>query len=503
MSEVLERFRPLFYPESVAVIGASATPQKWGFGILHNLVQGEFAGKLYPVNPRQKEIFGIRAYPSLEEVPGKVDLAIIVIPPDKVIPAVESCGRKGVKALVIITAGFGEVGPEEMKIQRDLAQAVSRFGMIAVGPNCQGIMCTQAKLSGQFVWIFPKPGSISMVSQSGNVGGSLMGKGLTYDIGFSKFVSSGNEAVTRCWEIIEYFGEDPDTSVIATYIEGVSDGRAFVQALRKVTRKKPVVILKGGMTDAGSKACTSHTGVMAGELDVFNAACEQAGATLVDNLDDLFYAAATFASQPLPKGNRVGIVTWGGGWGVLGADACVREGLAVPRLPNELVDKMSEFMASRWSHNNPVDLAATQSRDALPRALEITIKSQAFDAVVQFGIGVSVFFRHMVENSFFFSAPERKQVRELAVAGAENMDTTFCEKVMSLIRETGKPILSASDTASMPTEDNIALKTLNREGKLIYPTPYHAARAMGHLARYAAFRKKLAGLDTDDKKGLK
>jgi acyl-CoA synthetase (NDP forming) len=491
VSDVIERFRPLFYPESIAVIGASASPQKWGFGILHNLVQGNFSGPLYPINPREKEIFGLQVYPSIEEVPGGVDLAMIVVPPEKVIPAVRSCGRKGVKAVVIITAGFGEVGPEEMDLQKELAREVNRFGMIAIGPNCQGVMSTRGKVFGQYIWIFPRSGSISIVSQSGNVGGSLIGKGLTYDIGFSKFVSSGNEAVTKCWDLMEYYGEDEDTSVIAAYIEGVSNGRAFIETLRKVTPKKPVVILKGGVTEAGGRACTSHTGVLAGESSVFNAACEQAGAVLVDSLEDLFYAAATFASQPLPRGNRVGIVTWGGGWGVLGTDACVREGLVVPALPQELIESMNKYLASRWSHNNPVDLASTQTREALTRTLELVIRSDAFDGVVQLGMGVSVFFKHMVDNSFYFSAPDRKQVRDMMVPIAEEMDRNLCERVLGLIRETGKPILGASDTAAMPTEDNIALKTLSREGKLIYPTPYHAARAMGHLARYAAFRKKI------------
>lgn len=491
MTSLLERFRPLFHPESVAVIGASATPQKWGFGILHNLVQGRFKGPVYPINPKQKEIFGIPAFPSVEETPGKVDLAILAIPPEKVLQAVESCGRKGVRALVIITAGFGETGHEGRELQDKIAQTIKRYDMIAIGPNCQGIMCTQARLFGQFIWIFPGTGKISMVSQSGNVGASLIGRAMAYGTGFSKFVSSGNEAVTKCWELIEYFGEDPETEVIAAYIEGVSDGRAFVDALKKVTPRKPVVILKGGVTDAGSSACASHTGALAGSIETFNAACEQAGAVIVNTLDDLFYAVATFASQPLPRGRRVGIVTWGGGWGVLAADACVRENLVMPPLPEELVKEMSGYLASRWSHNNPVDLAATQSREALMRSVELLVRSDAFDAVIQLGIGVSTFFKRMVNNSFFFKAPERMEAMEAAVVAAENMDRRFCEKVMSLSRETGKPILPSSDTSSTPSEDNIALNTLKREGRLIYPTPFHAARALGLLARYADFKKRL------------
>jgi acetyltransferase len=484
-----DKFQRLFHPEAVAVIGASATPGKWGFGILHNLIQGQFPGPIYPINLKEKEILGRRAYPSLAEAPGPVDLAVIVVPPDKVISAVQDCGRKGVGAVVIITAGFGEVGPEEMRLQQELARVIQATGMAAIGPNCQGVMSAQAKLFAQFLWIFPAAGKISIVSQSGNVGGSLMGRGLAFGIGFSKFISSGNEAVTKCHELIAYLGDDPETDVIMSYLEGVSEGQAFFQALRRVCPKKPVVILKGGVTAAGSKACASHTGVLAGESNLFFSACRQAGATIVDNLDDLFYTAVTFASQPLPKTNRVGIITWGGGWGVLAADACVQEGLAVAPLPPGVIEQLNEFLPSRWSHNNPVDLAAGGGPGVLSRTLEIMARDPAFDGVVQLGIGISSFLRFMTASSFYFSHPDRVKVREMLMKAAVEADIKFPEKVMRLSRETGKPILSASDTASTPGEDNVVMQTFRQEGKIIYPTPFHAARCLGHLARYARFRQ--------------
>jgi acyl-CoA synthetase (NDP forming) len=257
-----------------------------------------------------------------------------------------------------------------------------------------------------------------------------------------------------------------------------------------VCPKKPVVILKGGVTEAGSKACTSHTGVLAGESNLFFSACRQAGATIVDDLEDLFYTAVTFASQPLPKSNRVGIVTWGGGWGVLAADACVKEGLQVAPLPAGVIEQLNEFLPSRWSHNNPVDLAAGGGPGVLSRTLEIIARDPAFDGVVQLGIGISAFLRFMTASSFYFSHPDRVKVREVMIKAAIESDLKFSEKVMRLSRETGKPILSASDTASSPSEDNVVMETFRQEGKIIYPTPFHAARCLGHLARYAKFRQK-------------
>lgn len=488
---VQEKLQQLFHPEAVAVIGASATPSKWGFGILHNLIQGQFPGPIYPINLKEKEILGRKAYPSLAETPGPVDLAVIVVPPEKVIPAVLDCGRKGVAAAVIITAGFGEVGAEEMRRQEELSRVIRQTGMVAIGPNCQGVMSAQSRLFAQFLWIFPPAGKISIVSQSGNVGGSLMGRGMAFGIGFSKFVSSGNEAVTKCHELLEYFGEDPETEVVMAYLEGVPEGRAFFRALARVTPRKPVLILKGGVTEAGSRACASHTGILAGEANLFASACRQAGAVLVDTLDDLFYSAVTFASQPLPRTNRVGIVTWGGGWGVLAADACVREGLCLPALPAEVIAELNEFLPSRWSHNNPVDLAAGGGPGVLSRTLELMVKSPAFDGVVQLGIGISSFLRFMTQSSFFFGHADRAKVRETLLSMAAESDKKFSEKVMQLSRETGKPILSASDTASTPSEDNVVMQTFRQEGKIIYPTPFHAARCLGHLARYARFRQKI------------
>ena len=490
-SQKKPNFQRLFHPQSVAVIGASARPGKWGFGILHNLIQGQFPGPIYPINIKEQEILGRRAYPALADAPGPVDLAVIVVPPEKVIPAVQECGRKGVGAVVIITAGFGEVGAEEMQAQEELSRVIAATGMVAIGPNCQGILNTQAKLFAQFLWIFPPAGKISIVSQSGNVGGSIMGRGMAFGIGFSKFVSSGNEAATRCHEIIEYYGDDPDTDVIMAYIEGVPQGREFFQTLGRVSPKKPVVILKGGITAAGSRACASHTGILAGEGGLFHAACRQAGAVLVDTLDDLFYTAVTFAGQPLPQSGRVGIVTWGGGWGVLAADACAREGLEVAALPAEAIAELNAFLPSRWSHHNPVDLAAGGGPGVLSRALEILVKSPAFDGIVQLGIGVSSFMRLMTKTSFFFGEPEREKIREVMIASAVEMDRKFSEKVLELSRETQKPILSASDTASTPSDDNVVMQIFRRENKLIYPTPFHAARCLGHLARYAAYRRKL------------
>lgn len=482
----------MFYPEAVAVIGASSNPQKWGFGILHNLIQGGYKGRIFPINPSQKEILGIKCYPSVSSVPYKIDLAVIVVPPEKVFNCVIECGEKGVGSLVIITAGFAESGERYRKYQEDIAQEIKKYGMLAIGPNCQGIMCTQSNLFAQFVWLFPAPGKISIISQSGNVGASLIGRGIFYGIGFGKFISSGNEAVVKSSDLLEYLAEDQDTSVIMAYIEGVGEGEKFFKALSKTTPKKPVIILKGGTTDAGNKACASHTGVMAGQESIFSSACRQAGAILVDNLDDLFYASVTLAHQPLPKGDRVGILTWGGGWGVIAADSCVRQGLKVPPLPEDVIEKISHFLSYRWSHNNPVDLAASGGRDALSKALEVMIKSDAFDGIIQLGIGVSSFMRYIADSSFFFNSPDRAKLRKIMIEYAIKQDEEMSRKIIELSFENSKPVLCASDTASTPSPDNVAWQILKEKGMLIYPTPTHASKAFAWLVRYSEFLKKRA-----------
>lgn len=487
MNDRLKRLRRMFYPESVAVIGASASPEKWGFGILHNLIQGKFPGKIYPINPIREQILGVPCHKKLSDVPGPVELVVLVVPPEQLFQAVDDTIAKKPAGVVIITAGLGEVDEEGKRKEQEIGRKLKAAEIEGLGPNCQGMVCTQANLFPQYVWVFPKPGKISILSQSGNVGTTIASRGAWSGIGFSKFISYGNEGVTPLDVLLEYLGEDPDTGVICSYIEGVKDGRALVEALSRITPKKPVVILKGGATEAGSRAASSHSGALAGKKEVFLSACRQAGAVIVNDLDSLFYATVTLAHQPLPKSNQIGVVTWGGGWGVLAADECAKQGLELPRLPDELIQGLNGILAYRWSHNNPVDLATSGGNRALMKVLEMVARSPAFDGIVHIGIGISHAARKMTAESFYLSAPEQAGLKDMFIKHSSRSDELLAQKIIDLSGELNKPILVSSDMASIPGPENVAWSVLKEQGRLIYPTPNDAARAMSYLVQYRSF----------------
>ena len=488
MSEILDRFRPLFYPRSIAVIGASNTPGKWGCIYTRNLRDSGYAGAVYPVNPRESSVLGLQAYAGLHDVPGAVDLALILLQPPLVSAAVEECLRKPVGAIVVITAGFGELGEEGRRMQEAFARPARAAGIPLIGPNCMGLVNVHAQLNAQLFYLRPRPGKISILSQSGNLGGNLIRKGMADRIGFAKFVSSGNEAVTTGEELLEYFAEDPETEVLLVYLEGVKDGRRFLDAARRVTARKPIVLLKGGYTEAGGKACASHTGALAGEREVFEAVCRQAGILRVDDLDDLYYAGAALAANPLPPGDRIGIVTEGGGLGVIAADACAAHGLTVAPLPAEMIAAFDRFMPGRWSRNNPVDTAAGEGKF---QALEIMIRSDQFDGIIQLGIaGAGATLQALrSQPAGELSAEDRARLGRMEKRVVEEMEEA--KRLVELSRETKKPIVCADQIATLaPVSGNPVLEYLSSHGLLVCRNSSQAAKVMGYLCRYAAYRRR-------------
>ncbi len=488
-----ERFRPLFYPQSVAVIGASLNPTKWGFGITHNIIQGKYPGALYPINLREPEIMGRKAYKSVKDVPGAVDLAMVVVPPKGVISAVQDCQAKKVGAAVIITAGFGEVGPEEAKLQAGVVEQIRKTpDFVVIGPNCQGIMSTEAKLYAQIIFAQPPIGEMSIVSQSGNVGASAIQLGQANQVGFDKFVSSGNEAVTTTEDLIEYYGVDPATKVILSYVEGLKNPARFLEVARRVTPRKPIVMLKGGTTDAGGSAASSHTGSMAGSYEVFRGACRQAGVTLVDDLDEFFFTATAFLGQPLPKGNRVGVVTIGGGWGVLAADAAAEEGLEVVPLRSETIDRLNSFLEDRWSHNNPVDMAASEGEDLVGRTIEAVAADEGVDGVIQLGIGHGGRIREIRKRNPSFLLAQKPELMDLIIERVEKRDMNVADKVLELKENFHKPIISGSDSpVGRGVPGNVTLEHLARHNHFVHHTPRRAAKIMANLVKYAQFRRSV------------
>jgi len=348
----------LFEPRSLAVIGASPHQGKVGYALLENIIGSGYTGDIYPVNPKEKEVQGLKAYPSVKDIPGEVDLAIIIIPARAVPDVVTECTGKGIPFAVVISAGFREVGIEGRKLERDMVQRAHNGGMRIMGPNCLGIMNTDLPLNASFSRIMPPKGSIGVISQSGAILTSLLDWAVAEGVGFSKMISLGNSGDLVESEIIDALAKDDETAMIAMYIEGVSDGGRFFKSLAKAYRRKPVVILKAGTTQAGARAASSHTGALAGSHEIFMGALAQTGAVPVGDFEEMFDCAKAFAYCPLPAGNRLGVVSVTGAGCSLAADACEARGLTVPPLSRESLRYATEGLPAWASFNNPADIWA-------------------------------------------------------------------------------------------------------------------------------------------------
>ena len=371
-----------FNPKSVAVIGASREPQKVGHRVLRNLIDGGFRGKIYPVNPNAEKILSLKCYKSILETPSEVDLAIIVVPA-RIVPSVaEECGQKGVKGIVVISAGFSETGGEGVRLERKLVKICRKYGMRMQGPNCLGIISTHSRLNASFAPSMPSPGNIAMVSQSGALGSVILNWAIENEIGVTKFISLGNEADLNAADFIEALGEDEETRVIGLYIEGVKEGERFIEVARKVSKKKPIIAIKAGTTSAGARAVSSHTGSLAGSETAFSAAFKKAGIIRVTTLEELFNLVIAFSSQPIPKGRRVLIVTNGGGPGILATDACEKAGLELPLLEYEIRRELQKLLPPHSSLNNPLDVLGDADENRYRVALEAGLKSDNVDGLI-------------------------------------------------------------------------------------------------------------------------
>ncbi len=374
-----------FFPETVAVVGASRKPGKVGHELVRNLLRF-FKGKVYPVNPKAEEVLGLKAFRSLKEIPGRIDLAVVVVPANHVPEVVEEAGEVGIKALIVISGGFKEVGPEGAELERRLKEIVRKYGMRLIGPNCLGVYVPKSGMNTLFLPSerqgFPKHGGIAFISQSGAFGSVVLDWAAMRGIGISKFVSYGNKADVDDADLLTYLREDPDTNVITMYIEGVEDGRRFFKALRETTPVKPVVVLKSGRTSAGARAAASHTGSMAGSDAVYSAVFKQSGALRAVGMEDLFDMGMALSKQPPARGDRVAVLTVGGGSGVMTADALASQGLKVPRLSDGTVRKLREVLLPIASPYNPVDVTGSATDEHLLNAAEVIIKSGEVDALI-------------------------------------------------------------------------------------------------------------------------
>src|SRR5438445_968541 len=361
----------LFAPKSIAVIGASNRQGSVGRAVFANILLNEYTGTVYPVNPKDRSISGVRSYPSIGDLPESVDVAVVVVPA-AVVPAVtEECGKKGVKGLIIISAGFKEVGQDGAALERQVASLAQKYSMRMVGPNCLGTINTdpEVRLNASLASQMPCEGAIAFASQSGALGEAVIDYATGEGLGFSKFISVGNKADVNENEILEYLREDPKTKVILLYIEDIVDGRKFVDTVSKVTEEKPIIAVKAGVSPEGAKAAASHTGALAGSDEAYNAILKQSGVIRVESIIDLFDYARAFAKQPLPRGNRVAIITNGGGPGIMATDASVRYGLQISQFSEATKNKLRAGLPKEAAVNNPIDLIGDAQADRYELAL--------------------------------------------------------------------------------------------------------------------------------------
>ncbi|WXG45948.1 MAG: CoA-binding protein [Candidatus Atabeyarchaeum deiterrae] len=375
---LIEKF---FSPRSIAVVGASNNPNRFGYNVMTNLIEAGFDGDVFPVSLKESIVFDRVAYKSILDVPGAVDLAIMIIPATTVPSAVEECGKKGIKAISILSGGFSEVGREGTELEEEVTNTAKRCGIRVVGPNCVGTMNTRKNLNASFVMRSIK-GNMGLITQSGALGASCAYVSKREMLGFSKFVNLGNASDVSVPEIIRYYTQDPETRVIGIYLEGVKDGRKFLDAIGEATPIKPIVIVKAGRTEQGARAASSHTGSLAGSDKIYKAIFKQKGVTRVGSLFELIDVAKAFTKQPLPKGKRVGIITNAGGAGVLATDASSDYGLTISSLTQETVKSLRAFLPDVAILNNPVDIIASANKDCYRKTTETVASDVNTDALI-------------------------------------------------------------------------------------------------------------------------
>ncbi|MFO0796583.1 MAG: GNAT family N-acetyltransferase [Gemmataceae bacterium] len=466
--------RPFFRPTAVAVVGASRDPAAVGRRVLDELLAAGFRGPVYPVNPRATEVGGVRAYPSVRDLPGSVELAVIAVPAPAVRGVVDDCAARGGRARVVLSAGVADAGPDGAARQRALVEQARGYGMRVVGPNCLGLLNADpaVRLNASFSPVFPPPGRVAMSSQSGAIGLAALAAAGRYGLGFSTVVSVGNKADVSGNDLLQYWEDDPATGVILLYLESLGNPRRFARIARRVGRRKPVVVLHSGLSRAGGRAARSHTAALATSAATAGALFRQTGVIRADTLEEMFDLALVLDGQPLPRGRRVGIVTNAGGPGVLCADACEAGGLTVPELSPGLRAALAEACPAAASVANPVDLLASAGADSFRKAVRLLLASGEVDALVAVFTPVG-----LVDPAAVGPAV----AAEVAAAGAAGA---------------GIPVVACllGEAEHRPHFDGPG-------GRIpCFPFPETAGRVLGKVAAYAAWRAEPEGVfpDFDD-----
>ena len=484
------RFQPLFHPRGIVVAGVSSHPGKFGFVAYHNLLRFGFRGALFPVNRDGTPVLGTPTLRSVADVPeGAADLVFVCTPPAANPGLLRECAARGVRAAFVASGGYGELGAEGRERERELAAIADELGMVLAGPNGQGVVSTREAMCAQIVAPYPPAGRIAVASQSGNLVSTFENYALLTGVGISTAVSAGNAAQTTLADYLEYFAVDDDTGAVLAYVESVADGRRFLEAARRLSAAKPLVLLKGGAQREGQRAAASHTGALATDDRVFAGVCHQAGVLRAPTAEAAFDWAASLVTQPLPRGRRVVIVTTAGGWGVLAADACAAAGLEVIALPDDLRAAIDGLVPARWSRNNPIDPAGGETRDTVPAIIDLAAAHPDVDAVLVVGIGIQANQAHVFRSGPFFPDHGIERIADFH----ERQDARYATAAAEAADRHGKPVLVATElayTAAPP--GNAAPLALRERGRLCHPSAHRAVATLRAMVDYAEFRRSLA-----------
>lgn len=468
-SPVDQFWRFLFNPNSVAMVGASDVPGSWGFNIMQRLIHTK-GRRIYAVNPSHPTVAGMSTYKRVVDIPDEIELAVIAVPAARVPPVMRDCVEKGITAAVVISGGFAEADDQGVELQREILDIARQGGMRFVGPNTMGHANNHAHFSilGFTGKVFTGP--VSFAAQSGNMGSRIMQLGNSQGVGFSKFVCTGNEATVRLEDYLEYFAQDDDTKAIVFYIEGLREAKRFLKLAKETTVKKPIVVMKSGSTKGAMQAARSHTGALAGSDEVYSAAFKQTGVIRAETEDEVADVLTGLVKQPLPKGNRIAILTMGGGYGVVAAEACEKEGLQMASLSPTTIARLDSMLPARWPHGNPVDLAGmdTMGDSTVMQCLETLLEDEGVDALISL-VGLT--------RSTMMPPGLRAPDKSITEARDQKL-REFSSRAMRL----GKTVLSVGHIPMlMPgsqTEDSEA------NDFALFSGPQRAARALHHMLWY-------------------
>lgn len=477
----------IFHPGSIAFIGASKVFGKWGQSLPANLLAHGYQGDVYLINVKGGTQWGRPVYKSISAVPGPVDLAVVTIPAALVRGLIKDLQQKGVKSVLLISSGFSETGEQGKILENQLLEDARDAGIVFLGPNTMGIQNPHAHLILTGVHVGPKPGSTALISQSGNMGVQLLSFADSQGLGIRAFGGSGNEAMVAIEDFMEAFEVDELTKTVLLYLESVKDGKRFFESARRVGKKKPVIVLKGGRTEAGERAAASHTGAMAADFRLFEALCRQTGVVSVHQPADMLDASMAFSSLPMPQGRRVAIMTLGGGWGVVTSDLCSDQKLRVEPLSDAIIAVLDTMLPAYWSRTNPVDLVGENNLELPMKAIEVLAAWDGCDAIIHLGIsGREYLLETLLESVNAVDPGADAQGSEKILQGLHAWGHQYIRHTVALMERFGKPILGVTLTSD-PKKRSIYEVEDSKYNGVFFNSPERAVKALGHMCEYRDF----------------